>query len=148
MRSSIPPPLTISSAIASFRFQAATTSPGRPGPGTRAAGAMVPPAGGGVTVALTAGAVPAEGVELPPVIVGAVAPDEPVALRVDPGAVDAAVFELGLFFFMFIMKKRPTTTTRTPTTAIWTVGLSLSAFLIGSRLPRAHRRRCRRSARS
>jgi hypothetical protein len=67
-------------------------------------------------------------------VAGAVVP--PVAEELEAVGVEEELLEvLELFFFMFIMKKRPTTRTSMPITAIWTVGLSLSAFLIGIQLP-------------
>jgi hypothetical protein len=62
-------------------------------------------------------------------VTGAVVPgaDEPAAGGVAEEVLDDVE---PLFFVMFIMKKSPTTTIKRPITAIWTIGLSFSAFLI------------------
>jgi hypothetical protein len=51
------------------------------------------------------------------------------------GATDAAVLEVELVLEplpICVSRKKPTTTTRRPMTPIWTIGLSLMAFLMRS----------------
>src|SRR5256885_965753 len=140
-RSSIPPPRKTRTTTALPLFQALTTSLGRPGPGVSAAGVTEPD--GGTTAVPALGTAPADAVPVDGRL--EVAPAE-VAGAVAAGVFEAAVAGVeALFFFRFIIRNRPTTTTRTPRTAIWTTGLLFSACLIAPQLPR---RRCRRSARS
>lgn len=101
-----------------------TTGLGRPGPATNS-----PAAAGGA--ALLAGAA---GVVLGALIDGVAAVESggvvALALEVGVDEVDP-VLELEPLPICVSMKK-PTTTTRTPMTPIWTIGLSLMAFLMRS----------------
>src|SRR6476469_3336615 len=118
----MPPPRTISRAIASPRFLAATTSRGSPGPGIRASGVTVPPLTGSAEVAPTDGAGLVLGTAaVPSGETGVVVTADGVELAV-AGVDEELLEELGVFFFMPIMRKSPSTTTRTPITAIWTCG--------------------------
>src|SRR5215210_4306357 len=125
----MPPLLTMRSTTASPPFHAATTGRGRPGPGTSASGLTLPEIEGAEALEEPAPA------DAPGTRVGLAVPaeDEPgVAVPV----AEAAVGEVGVeeeaepFFFMFIMKKTPTSRIRTPITATWTIGLLLIACLI------------------
>src|SRR5204862_2722257 len=102
---------------ASPLFQALTRLRGNPGPGIRAAGVTVPVVGGAAATPEVAGAGVAE---TPPEAAATLpAVEDPATGVLDPAAAGVGA----LFFFRFIIKNRPTTTTRTPTTAICTTGL-------------------------
>src|SRR6266513_2611359 len=112
---------------------------GRPGPGIRASGVTVPPLAGGATVA-PAPLAPACAVPSGTVTGVVVAPEA-------PGVEELAGGAESFFFPMVVTTNSPTTRISTPTTAIWTVGLSFSAFLISPQPP-LPRRRWRSPARS
>jgi hypothetical protein len=83
---------------------------------------------------LTLGAAPTLGAGAAAPTVPAPGPIGVVVPPSDELALDGAAEEeldvLESFFFMFIMKKSPTTKISTPITAIWTIGLLLSASLM------------------